>query len=263
MPRDSNGAYTLPSGYRAVTGQKVLASQHNPPLEDLASAITGSFARNGTSQMLADFPMGGFKITGMAAGTLATDAVTKGQLDALIPVGTIWDYAAPAAPDGWLLCYGQAVSRSAYPTLFSVIGTRFGSGDGSTTFNLPDLRGRVLAGADSMGGTAAGRLSAATMTGAGTYGGVGGVETVAISQAQLPSYTLSGGSASSHTHTYLRFSGLTSAQSGSGVTGLWAGQADVATSGAVVSGITIPSGGSGAAHSNVQPTMALNKIIKV
>lgn len=74
----------------------------------------------------------------------------------------VQQYAGSAAPNGWLLCFGQAVSRTTYEGLFQSIGTTFGVGDGTTTFNLPDLRGRVVAGADNMGGTAAGRLNVST-----------------------------------------------------------------------------------------------------
>jgi hypothetical protein len=88
LPRNSSGAYTLPDGYLATTGQTILASQHNPPLEDIATALTGSLPRNGTCGMLANLPMGGFKITGLANGSASTDAITKGQLDA-VTIGTV------------------------------------------------------------------------------------------------------------------------------------------------------------------------------
>jgi microcystin-dependent protein len=58
-----------------------------------------------------------------------------------VPVGVVHPFAGSTAPDGWLLCDGSAVSRTTYADLFSVIGTIYGSGDGSTTFNLPDMRG--------------------------------------------------------------------------------------------------------------------------
>lgn len=64
-----------------------------------------------------------------------------------IPAGVIWSYGAATAPSGWLLCDGTAYSRTTYARLFAVISTNFGSGDGSTTFNVPDLRGRTLVGA--------------------------------------------------------------------------------------------------------------------
>jgi len=84
-------------------------------------------------------------------------------------------------PNGWLLCYGQAISRSTYVDLFTMLGTTYGSGDGSTTFNVPDFRGRVPVGLDNMGGSDAGRLSASN-----TLGGTGGAETVTLIEANLP-----------------------------------------------------------------------------
>lgn len=65
------------------------------------------------------------------------------------PVGSIIDYAADTPPTGWLVCDGSVISRATYSALFLVIGTRFGNGDGSTTFNLPDLKGRYRSGWDS------------------------------------------------------------------------------------------------------------------
>lgn len=69
--------------------------------------------------------------------------IAKGTLYADAPVGSIQAYGGTTAPLGWLLCQGQAVSRTTYAELFAVIGTAFGTGDGSTTFNLPDLRESV------------------------------------------------------------------------------------------------------------------------
>lgn len=77
-------------------------------------------------------------------------------------LGEIRDFVGPAAdvPNQWYLAYGQAVSRTTYAAAFTIIGTAFGAGDGSTTFNLPDLRGRATYGIDNMGGTAANRVTA-------------------------------------------------------------------------------------------------------
>lgn len=88
--------------------------------------------------------------------------------------GMLMPYAGSAAPSGWLLCAGQAVSRTTFAGLFAILGTVYGSGDGSTTFNLPDLRGRMPVGLDNMGGTSANRITAAA---ADIVGGSGGVET--------------------------------------------------------------------------------------
>jgi hypothetical protein len=112
------------------------------------------------------------------------------------PVGAVTAFAGSVAPTSWLLCAGQAVSRTVYAPLFAVIGTTYGSGDGSTTFNLPDLRGRTVAGEDDMGGTAANRLTSggSGITGT-TLGSTGGSETVTLTSAQ------SGVPAHSHANT--------------------------------------------------------------
>ena len=68
------------------------------------------------------------------------------------PTGALHIYGGTTAPTGWLLCDGSAVSRATYADLFGAIGTNFGSGDGSTTFNLPDMRGRVPVGYAASGG---------------------------------------------------------------------------------------------------------------
>lgn len=113
-----------------------------------------------------------------------------------LPAGVINPYAGATAPTGWLLCFGQAVSRSTYAELFSAIGTTYGSGDGSTTFNLPDMRGRIAAGKDDMGGVAASRLTNATITsGAATLGNSGGAQTHSLTSGE------SGVPAHSHANT--------------------------------------------------------------
>jgi microcystin-dependent protein len=83
-----------------------------------------------------------------AAPTTTLQAATKGYVDGLTgaPAGVIMAFAGAAAPTGFLTCNGSAVSRTTYATLFAAIGTTWGSGDGSTTFNVPDLRGAFLRG---------------------------------------------------------------------------------------------------------------------
>jgi len=117
-----------------------------------------------------------------------------------VPIGGMIQWFTDTAPSGFLLCYGQALSRTTYSALFAVIGTTFGSGDGSTTFNLPDLRGRLPLGQDDMGGSSANRV---TDSDADDLGGVDGDETKTIAEANLPIHshaagTLTGGA---HTHT--------------------------------------------------------------
>lgn len=162
MPRDSNGVYSLPTGYLAVSGEDILPEQHNAPLQDIATALTGSLPRNGSAAMTANFSMGGFKVTNAANATDAADLITKGQVDAAVagavmPAGAVVSYAGAAVPSGWLLCNGQAVSRTAYAALFAAVGTVHGTGDGSTTFNVPDLRGEFVRGLDAGRGVDAAR----------------------------------------------------------------------------------------------------------
>ena len=105
-----------------------------------------------------------------------------------VPAGCVMPYAGATAPDGWLLCHGQAVSRTTYADLFAAIGTAYGAGDGSTTFNLPDLRGRVAAGRDDMGGTDAGRL-AGGVADRTTLGGAGGAATHTLGTGEMPAHS--------------------------------------------------------------------------
>lgn len=80
------------------------------------------------------------------------------------PTGAIQPYAGASAPVGWLMCSGQAVSRTTYAALFAVVGSAFGAGDGSTTFNVPDLRGEFLRGADNGRGIDSGRTLGSEQT---------------------------------------------------------------------------------------------------
>lgn len=87
------------------------------------------------------------------APTTSLQAATKSYVDTAqttaAPPGAIMAFAASSAPTGWLTCDGSAVSRTTYATLFGVVGTTWGAGNGSTTFNVPDLRGQFLRGFDS------------------------------------------------------------------------------------------------------------------
>jgi len=94
-----------------------------------------------------------------------------------IPVGAIFPYSGTSAPSGWLLCDGSAVSRTTYSTLFSLLGITHGQGDGSTTFNVPDLEGRFLRGVDNGAGRDPDAASRTAMnTGGNTGDNVGSIQ---------------------------------------------------------------------------------------
>lgn len=146
----------------------------------------------------------------------------------ILPVGSVIDFAGNLAPTNFLICDGSSLLRSAYPALFAVIGTTFGSVD-STHFNLPNLGGRVTVGVGNSGGSTF------------TLSNTGGEETHTLSIAEMPS----------HNHSSPAQVGASKYTSGS----------DSLFAPAAYGGTTGNQGGGGA-HNNMQPYMALNKIIK-
>ena len=182
-----------------------------------------------------------------SSGTVALTS----DVSASLPSGAVMPFAGTSAPTGYLLAQGQAVSRSTYSDLFSAISTTYGAGDGSSTFNLPDLRGRVAAGKDDMGGSSANRLTDQTGGLNGdTLGDTGGSETHTLTEAQLAAHTHGAGS-------YV----ATEQRGGSGTGSPNSATGQQSTTNLTVSG-TSGSTGSGNAHNNVQPTIILNYIIK-
>jgi len=151
------------------------------------------------------------------------------------PTGSVIPFAGSSAPSGWFFCNGQEISRSTNSNLFSVIGETFGAGDGSTTFGLPDLRDRFALGANSIGGSDAGRVDNFSTA----PGDSGGSDDHQLTEAEMPS----------HTH-----SGVASFTLGSGDT--------EGSSGRVTGSKNTDSTGGDQAHNNMPPFLALNYIIK-
>jgi len=238
-------------------------------LQDIANLAT---FRTGANQTADDSTIqvdgsGGYlkvKSAGISSNELATDsvitakiqdgAVTAAKLDSaavsvLMPTGTILPYAGTAAPTGYLLCDGSAISRATNSDLFTLIGTTYGVGDGSTTFNIPDLRGRVIAGQDDMGGTSANTLTDAQ---ADQLGGTLGAEdhTLTSAESGMPA----------HSHTVDDVGGVVGT-----VDGLWP-YGEKGSAGAPSQGTNTTNDANAqnasSAHNNVQPTIILNYIIK-
>jgi len=193
-----------------------------------------------------------------------------------VPIGGMLDYTGSTAPNSaFVLPYGQAISRTTYSSYFSLVSTTYGTGDGSTTFNLPDLRGRVVAGKDNMGGTGAGRMQTANggVDGA-TLGAAGGADTHTLTRAQLPTgitvtgtVTVDSTGVDDITRLNNGSSNLQDANTSTGP-----GTASRVFPGSAASGFNIQSTGSatltsnntsGDAHTIVQPTIVLNKILRI
>jgi len=167
----------------------------------------------------------------------------------LVPTGTVSAFAGSSAPTGYLLCDGSAVNRTTYAALFGVISDTYGIGDGSTTFNLPDLRGRVVAGmGESLLGATADTLGE-------DNGTIASTKTHTLTTAEMPSHQhKTDGTDSGDNHPVRR--GSDAIIDGTSTSA----SADDAY---YKAGSVTGTAGSGQAHNNVQPTIILNYIIKI
>jgi microcystin-dependent protein len=200
-----------------------------------------------------DFQMVGGRVSGASADVLAR----------ITPVGIVAPWPGATAPSGWLFAYGQAVSRTTYAELFAAYGTTYGTGDGSTTFNLPDYRGRTPFGDDNMGGSTAGRITAAGsgITGT-TLGAVGGAETHTLTVAQIPAHPHTGTTdASTVTYTDSIRSGVQTAASGSAFDANIGETTASRSSSPQTHTFTTNNAGGDLAHNNMPPAIIQNWII--
>jgi microcystin-dependent protein len=197
-----------------------------------------TIARVAISQLLmdADLVMGSQLIVNASPAAGATDALTKVDVDTYasvfypLPPGAVVGFGKSTVPGGFLKCDGAAISRTTYASLFSAIGVLYGVGDGSTTFNLPDLRLRTIVG----------------HSGVGDYyymGQTGGEATHTLTEGELPYHT--------HNVTYATVSSGLGQYAGSSQT--------VGTPGSGTTGST----GSGGDHQNLPPYLKLVWGIKI
>lgn len=184
-------------------------------------AVTMSWNNNG---------VGIGKIWERGALDVAGDIYQNGVT--VVPTGTVLPYAGSTAPTGFSLCDGGTLSRTTEARLFAVIGSTYGAGDGSTTFNKPNLKGRVPVGLDS------------TQTEFDVLGEPGGAKTHTLTTNEMPS----------HTHNA---SGGNFAVLASGTYGLQPSNVPIAQAS------TTAANGGGKAHNNLQPYVTMNYIIKL
>ena len=182
----------------------------------------------------------------------------------VIPPGTIVMTGRNTAPSGWLICNGSAVDRTQYAELFAAISTTFGAGNGTTTFNLPDMRGRVAAGVGTGtggGASGTGAPTGGTALAAVSLSGWFGTNDVTLTSAQIPAHTHPI-TDPGHTH------GQNGGTGGPEATRLTSDTHDTPTNSAdptdsATTGITVNNNtGGGGSHTNLQPTVGLNFIIR-
>lgn len=201
-------------------------------------------------------------------GTLVDDEAISWRHLAL--TGAVFDFPGITPPAGWLLCDGSAVSRSTYSRLFGVISTRHGTGNGTTTFNLPDRRGRAAVGLDASQGEF------------NTVGLKGGASYVTLTEGQMPSHShgvfdpghAHGVFDPTHSHstqgTYVRDVGGGGNITQTGAGSVWRNLQNVVVNGASSNigiyssgvGVSVNNTGSDEAHSVLQPYQVTNFYIK-
>lgn len=194
----------------AVTTNKIAALSPNPEGTYGASSLIPTIVVNSRGQ-----------VTSVTTSALP---VAESFL-----VGMVMPYAGSSAPSKWSLCDGSEISRTTYASLFSVIGTTYGAGNGSTTFRLPDLRGKTTVGAGTGSGLTQRNLADA-----------GGAETVTLGINQIPSHSHSAATVGSNFFNGTAEQGTIGGRASSGSTG---------------------NAGGGQSHSNMQPFLVLNYII--
>lgn len=268
---------SIPSGtqliLKSLSGGRVSTVKHDPTKISLDTSLNFALAstfhriillRSGTIWVEASRQPNGIGSV-LQPWDADLDALAATPTNYLQPPGAIVMYGGASAPTGWLLCNGAAVSRATYAALFAILGTAYGVGDGSTTFNLPDLRDRVPMGKG---------VNAVT----DTLGETGGLATVTLTAAQsgLPAHTHSASSGTEsavHNHNYqdiyVSTNSITGFQSGGQSHTSQFGSDQTRTSNTEnqlhTHGITVSANSAAAAsssHENLPPYQVFNCIIK-
>lgn len=175
MPRNSSKQFSLPAGSLAQPNTTVRSAPYNTAMQDVAADLN-------TPRPVS---AGGTGVTSAAAVREVFGAVSLDDIAAMFR-GLVMPFPMETPPAGWLVCNGQAVSRTTYAALFALIGTTHGAGDGATTFNLPDCRGQFVRGLDLGRGVDTGRALGSTQA----------------DDIKSHTHTGSASEAGSHTHSY-------------------------------------------------------------
>jgi microcystin-dependent protein len=278
----SNGKYLRSDGTNATLSS--IQAADVPTLNQNTSGSSASCTGNSaTATSLAGGGAGQIPYNTGSGATSFLAAGTSGQLlqsngtsapswvaSPGVPTGSLFPYAGSSAPTGYLLCDGSAVSRTTYATLFGVLSTTYGAGNGSTTFNLPDLRGRMPLGA----GTGVGLNASGTGTPSGTAqtartaGQWGGEETHLLTSSEMPQHNHTGvtgymSANASHAHTLQNLASSTGSTTYNIQDRLGASNTTLYTNYTNTDHYhTIPYDGSSTRHATMPPFIVANYIIK-
>lgn len=299
MPRNGSGTYTLPQ-LPFQPGTTISSTAVNSNFSDIASAITDSVAADGQTTMSGALKLASgssaapsltFSVdqtSGLRHGSTGTVTVVGGAADvatfdgthiggtgnlfyytngAIVnPVGMVVDFAGSSAPTGWKLCAAQVLAQASYPELFAVCGSTYNTGgEGAGNFRLPDCRGRVSAGQDNMGGSAANRITVAGGNFDGTVlGNTGGAQNHTMLSSEMPAHSHTATVTDTHTHA---LSGTTGTQSNARGPGpgdaLGASGGSSSTGGTNAGSITVSNAntGGGGAFTVLSPVIIFTKIV--
>lgn len=237
-------------GISGVTGENIYA-QLSDLKNQLNETVVGALPNDSiTTAKLQNNAVTAEKLASDVSALLALFS------NSLVPTGTILPFSGSVAPANALICDGSAVSRTAYAKLFSVIGTTYGVGDGSTTFHIPNLKGKIPVGLSSLENEF------------NYLGKSGGEKAHILSSLEMPSHshTASESAAGGHNHN-VTLDYYTNNTTGGSIHYVHptsgSGQVSKATSagGEHTHNISLGSSGGGSSHNNIQPYLTVNYII--